>query len=75
MKMPIDNRCKDTNWNLGIDKAAPYRPDLATIAVLMDIRDELKSLNALLRREGLNLLRFPGKAETPQQEESGNGKS
>lgn len=37
-------RHKDTNWNLG----TPPGIDGAAVAVLMDIRDELKALNAAL---------------------------
>lgn len=38
-------RRKDANWNLP-DGALGY--DACAVAVLMDIRDELKTLNALL---------------------------
>jgi hypothetical protein len=71
----INNRSKDVIWDLGLSpKATTYRPELATLAVLMDIRDELKSLNALLCREGQNLLRFPGESKTTE-EGTGDGKS
>lgn len=52
--MPGDIRHKDVRWNLG------ERPDWAgaNLAVLMDIRDELKKLNALLHCT--NFLGLPG---------------
>lgn len=37
-------REKDTNWNVGTSSSV----DHAQLAVLMDIRDELKSLNRVL---------------------------
>jgi hypothetical protein len=64
--MSVDKRCKDQEWLVPLNPDGSYRPDLATIAVLMDIRDELKTLNRSLRREGLNLLRFP-EPETPDK--------
>lgn len=40
-------RFKDRDWNLGTDD--PPTLGYATLAVMMDIRDELKSLNNLLQ--------------------------
>lgn len=48
-------RKKDISWNCGEDGSTSL--DQAQLAVLMDIRDELKDLNRLLRCE--NFLRIP----------------
>ena len=47
-KMAIDRRKKDTNWALKIDGNGYTTTPDAQLAVLMDIRDELKQLNRLL---------------------------
>ena len=50
-------RHKDVNWNLNENLTV----DVATVAVLMDIRDELKQLNLIISCE--NFLRIPGNLE------------
>jgi len=42
------NRRKDANWILRENRDGTVVSDDARLAVLMDIRDELKTLNALL---------------------------
>ena len=44
-----DTRKKDYNWAIGTNENGTTPPDDATLAVLMDVRDELKVLNGLLR--------------------------
>lgn len=41
-----DTRQKDSNWSIGDGPSYSY--DAAHLAVLMDLRDELKRLNRLL---------------------------
>ncbi|MFA5936556.1 MAG: hypothetical protein WC822_01615 [Candidatus Paceibacterota bacterium] len=48
-----DLRCKDFNWTVD----APYHYGHARLAVLMDIRDELKKLNSVF--ECVNFLKIP----------------
>lgn len=43
-----DTRRKDANWILNIDPEGKVSTEDARLAVLMDIRDELKRLNTLL---------------------------
>ena len=43
-----DTRKKDANWRLNVDNNGRVSNDDAQLAVLMDIRDELKRLNSLL---------------------------
>ena len=53
----IDLRQKDTNWNIPTDANGTASNEFARLAVLMDIRDELKKLNALLNCK--NFTRIP----------------
>jgi hypothetical protein len=46
--MGREQRFKDRSWNLGGEDGQVGTWEMAGIAVLMDIRDELKQLNALL---------------------------
>jgi hypothetical protein len=55
-------RAKDVNWTLNIDLNS-YRTDQATLAVLMDIRDELKGLRRDLELEKRGLIEFPTREE------------
>jgi hypothetical protein len=49
MSARIDRRRKDSEWNVVDESGRLYqRYDSAQLAVLMDLRDELKQLNALL---------------------------
>lgn len=48
-------RNKDLNWSCGVP---PCSNDDAQLAVLMDIRDELKRLNSVMNCQ--NTLRIPG---------------
>lgn len=43
----VDRRRKDVSWNVG-ETDGSITWERATVAVLMDIRDELKRLNSLL---------------------------
>ena len=42
------NRWKDHTWNMCVDQNGNASFDAAQLAVLMDIRDELKRMNSLL---------------------------
>jgi hypothetical protein len=44
----MSTRLKDINWQPGTDKGAAETWQHVQVAVLMDIRDELKRLNLLL---------------------------
>lgn len=44
----IDRRKKDVNWTLHISDGGTVSNEHAQLAVLMDLRDELKKLNTLL---------------------------
>jgi hypothetical protein len=44
----VKGRFKDVAWNLENEKGAIESWERVQIAVLMDLRDELKALNALL---------------------------
>lgn len=53
-----DKRKKNANWNVVTDEGVCFeRYDYSTLAVLMDIRDELQALNAVLHCH--NFLRIP----------------
>lgn len=56
--MPKDRRRKDTDWQLPArEDGESLSVEAAQLAVLMDLRDELKRLNDLLRCE--NFLSIP----------------
>lgn len=59
----IDRRKKDVNWNVADNTGATYSNlrDGCAVAVLMDIRDELKRLNELLHC--LNFQAIPHKLD------------
>jgi hypothetical protein len=44
----VDKRKKDLNWSVADDSGSTRSWDEVQVAVLMDIRDELKRLNTLL---------------------------
>ena len=44
----MDTRFRDRDWNLADDKGRIGSWELVQVAVLMDLRDELKRLNNLL---------------------------
>jgi len=44
-----DNRKKDTLWGIEPDEKGTYTFESVHLAILQDIRDELKDLNHLLR--------------------------
>lgn len=44
-----NNRYKNTDWNLGEISPKGWTDIQGTVAVLMDIRDELQTLNAVFR--------------------------
>lgn len=71
--MAIDNRCKDGIYNVPLNSDGTYRPEIATLAVLMDIRDELKAINRILRRDGPKILKFPEGQETKTESEAAGG--
>lgn len=52
--MSQDLRCKDIRWNIHRDAYGRVEWEAVTVAVLMDIRDELKLMN-----ERLSVLRCP----------------
>lgn len=52
-----DRRKKDVNWTVADEEGAVPSWERVSVAVLMDIRDELKELNRLLRCQ--NFLRIP----------------
>jgi hypothetical protein len=52
-----DKRLKDNRWGISADASGHYAYEGAQLAVLMDIRDELKELNGLLRCQ--NFLDIP----------------
>ncbi len=56
-----DMRLKNVNWNCGNGDGRCQSVDHAQLAVLMDIRDELQTLNALLRCR--NFLNIPDKLD------------
>lgn len=56
-----DTRKKDANWSLNILPSGNVSTDDAQLAVLMDIRDELKILNRLLQCK--NFIDIPFKLE------------
>ncbi len=43
--MPVDKRRKDWNWNVCSDDGVMQQWESRMLAVLMDIRDELKAAN------------------------------
>lgn len=52
--MAVDRRKKNLNWSIANEQGNTYNSitqgrDGATVAVLMDIRDELQALNAVFR--------------------------
>lgn len=47
--MAADTRKKDTNWRLNVNDDGTCNVDQAKLAVLMDIRDQLKDLNGIFR--------------------------
>jgi hypothetical protein len=52
--MPVDSRCKDVTWTIHPSPEKTVKQDEARLAVLMDIRDELKRQARfldILRRE------------------------
>lgn len=52
-----DTRCKNEEWSLKPGESGNYSFDAAQLAVLMDLRDELHQLNALL--QGHRFQRLP----------------
>lgn len=46
--MADDTRKKDASWSIYPQLGGSYSHDAAGVAILMDIRDELKALNQLL---------------------------
>ena len=56
-----DKRRKDANWEIKTNPDGTSPTDDATLAVLMDIRDELKKLNNLLHCH--NFITLPLKIE------------
>jgi hypothetical protein len=57
-----DNRMKNQRWNIGSpDSQQRWTWDQIKIAMLMDIRDELQSLNRLLHCQ--NFLAIPRKLD------------
>ncbi len=55
--MPVDTRSRDVSWTLNLLPSGRVSTDDAQLAVLMDIRDELKRLNSLLHCG--NFMRIP----------------
>ena len=53
-----DRRSKDWTWNIDPKPDGTYCFDAASLAVLMDLRDELKRLNMLLHCH--NFIAIPG---------------
>lgn len=49
--MPLDTRCKNTNWQIHLsdDRSKTASVQDAQLAVLMDIRDELQRLNEAIQ--------------------------
>lgn len=47
-----DTRMKNQNWELIPLESGKFTPDLARVALAMDIRDELQNLNSNLGRLG-----------------------
>jgi hypothetical protein len=41
-------RCKDIGWGVSKSATGSYSYDAASLAVLMDLRDELKAIRAIL---------------------------
>lgn len=52
-----DRRRKDTNWLLNLNDDGSAQPGQASLAVLMDIRDELKRINQ--RLDCIETIRIP----------------
>lgn len=57
----INRRQKDAQWQLNLSATGTVTTADAQLAVLMDVRDELKLLNALLRCD--NFLAIPRKLD------------
>lgn len=55
--MGDDTRKKNTNWQINLPLSGYYSLDQAQLAVLMDIRDELQTLNNVFRCN--NFLNIP----------------
>lgn len=55
-------REKDTNWTIQKGSLGHYTNEQAQLAVLMDLRDELKTLNRLLHSK--NFLDIPHKLDS-----------
>lgn len=61
----IDTRKKDANWLINAPEGGLWSLDQARLAVLMDIRDELKQLN--LAFSCRNFLSLPSAVEAIRQ--------
>lgn len=59
--MAIDTRSKDVSWLLNVNANGKVPTLDAQLAVLMDIRDEMKRLNEVLHCH--NFLNMPSKLE------------
>lgn len=59
--MPFDQRKKDVNWKPADEDGNTPTWERANLAVMMDIRDELKDLNRILHCQ--NFLDIPQKLE------------
>ncbi len=57
----MKKRLKDEQWAMAADLAGNYSYEQAQLAVLMDLRDELKALNGVLRCP--NFLNIPFKLD------------
>jgi hypothetical protein len=51
-------RLKDNQWTMSTDALGHYSYEQATLAVLMDLRDEMKRMNSVLNCT--NFLAVPG---------------
>lgn len=69
----MDRRKKDVVWNVADESGAVYSYDRAALAVLMDLRDELKKLNSLLHCS--NFISIPEKLNAIRRNTSKPGKN
>ena len=69
-----DTRKKDVNWRIEPDERGVVVHDQAIMAILMDIRDELKRMNELLYMKGpSDVLEFKS-ALKPDDVDGGRGR-